>query len=376
MFVPLSYNLRSLARRRVRTALTVFGIAAVISVYVVMNSVSVTMRTMFAKTGQPDELLITQAGSINPEFSSLPRGAGTYLRAHPRVAADAAGEPLVSPELYIASRLARGGKTIDVLLRGVAPIAAKAYRQVRVPEGTFAGPGRKVLVGKQLAATAQLKAGDVLDLESERWTVVGVFDAGGTVYEQEVWLDLDELGAATNRADLTNFFMRVKSADDGKAAVEELTSQRSEPMQAMTAPAAYARVGGMSIWMAALGQFIALTIALGAIFGGMNTMYAAVASRVREIGILRALGYRSSAVLLSFLLESVAIGLAGGVFGALFALGLAQVPLDIPFFLSGATSINPSSLAAGFVLAGAVGLLGGFFPAWQASRVKVVDVLR
>ena len=89
MFVPLSYNLRSLARRRVRTALTVFGIAAVISVYVVMSSVSTTMRTMFAKTGRPDELLVTQAGALNPEFSSLPRGAGTFLRAHPRVATDA-----------------------------------------------------------------------------------------------------------------------------------------------------------------------------------------------------------------------------------------------------------------------------------------------
>jgi len=376
MFVPLSYNLRSLGRRRVRTALTVFGIAAVISVYVVMNSVSVTMRTMFAKTGQADELLITQAGSINPEFSSMARGTGTFLRAHPRVAVDPSGEPLVSPELYIASRLTRGATTRDVLLRGVAPIAARAYRQLRVGEGTFVGPGRKALVGRQMAATAGLRTSDVLDLEGEKWTVVGVFDAGGTVFEQEIWLDLDELGAATNRADLTNFFMRVKSAGEAQAAVDELSAQRSEPMQAMTAPAAYARVGGMSIWMAALGQFIALTIALGAIFGGMNTMYAAVASRVREIGILRALGYRSWAVLLSFLFESVAIGLAGGALGALFALGLAQVPLDIPFFMSGATSINASSLRAGFVLAGAVGLLGGFFPAWQASRVKVVDVLR
>lgn len=377
MLVPITYNLRSLSRRSVRTSLTVLGIGAVVAVYVVMTAVSTTMRGMFKATGHPDEVLITQPGALTPEFSSLPRSVATWLRTLPPVAVAAEGEePLVSPELTLSATLEHQGRTKDIALRGVSPAAKVVYRDVTLLEGTWAGAGKRVMVGQQLARAMRVKVGDTLRLEKETWTVAGLFDGGGTLYEQEVWLDLDELGAAANRTELTSVLVRVRDASLTKDFVEELGAQRRQPLQAMAARDAYARVGGMSMWMASLGQFIALVIALGAIFGGMNTMYSAVAGRMREIGILRALGYRSGAVLLSFLTESVLVGLAGGALGGALALAVAQVPLDMPYLVGGAVALPPTAFVRGLVLAAAVGLLGGALPALQAARLKVVDVLR
>ncbi len=376
MLVPLRYILRSIAQRRVRTALTVLGIAAVVAVYVVMTSVSGTMRSMFRATGQPDEVLVSQAGALTPEFSFVPRTTATWLRTFPQVAADAQGEPLVSPELALSARLEHQGQRKDVALRGVSASAKSVYREIALREGAWCGPGKRAMVGLQLARALNVKAGDVLHLEKEAWAVAGVFEAGGRLYEQEVWLDLDELGAASNRTDLTTVLLRVRSPELTRPLVEELAAQRRQPLQAMAARDAYARVGGMSMWAASLGQFIALIIALGAVFGGMNTMFSAVAGRVREIGILRAVGYRAPAVLLSFLAESVAIGFAGGVLGVALALVIGRVPLNMPFVVSSEMAVSPRAMVSGLILSAAVGFLGGFLPAWQASRLKIVEVLR
>jgi putative ABC transport system permease protein len=170
--------------------------------------------------------------------------------------------------------------------------------------------------------------------------------------------------------------VRCKSIADTQVLVDAINNQRTEPLLSMTSTAAFKRVGGMSIWMAALGQFIAIVIAFGAVFGGMNTMYAAVATRSREIGILRAIGFRSGAVLLSMWTESVLVGIMGGVAGILLAFVVAKVPLNMPFLLEGSVSLHTGDLVAGLVLALVVGGLGGLLPSLQASRLKVVDVLR
>ncbi len=376
MLVPVSYNLRSLSQRRVRTSLTIVGIAAVVAVYVLMTSVSGTMRAMFKVTGQPDEVLVTQPGAITPEFSFLPRTVATWLRTLEQVASDSSGQPLVSPELTLSAKLDHQGQKRNVALRGVSPAARAVYRELKVAEGSWWGPGKKAMVGRQLARAQGLKLGDSLGFEKETWTVAGIFEAGGTVYEQEIWMDLDDLGAASNRTELTSVVLRVKDASLTKPTVDELGAQRRQPLQAQAAHDAYARVGGMSMWAASLGQFIALVIALGAIFGGMNTMYSAVAGRVREIGILRAVGFRAPAILLSFLTESVLVGLAGGALGVGISLAIGHVPLNMPFLIGSEVAISGRAMVSGLILAGAVGLLGGLLPAWQASRLKVVDVLR
>jgi putative ABC transport system permease protein len=376
MFVPLAYNLRSLWLRKARTALTVLGIGAVVAVYIVMTAVGGQMQHLFKTTAQPDEVIVLQAGALTPEFSQASRAAATWLATQPQVAVEG-GRPVVSPELALATRaVLPGGAEADLLLRGLEPANVPFYREFSLVKGAPLAAGTSVLVGVQLARARHLQLGDVLTFERTKWTVGGLFEARGGVYEQEVWVDLDALGAAANRPDVTGFLVRTRDADAAKALVDFVTGQRGEPLQALTALAAYARVGGMSLWMSALGRFIAIIIALGAIFGGMNTMYAAVAQRGRELGVLRAVGFRSGAILLSMLLESVVVGLLGGAVGMVLAFAVARVPLNMPFLLEGGVPLTGRDLGAGLVLALLVGALGGLLPALQAGSVKVVDALR
>lgn len=374
MWVPASYNVRSLLQRRGRTALTLAGIAAVVSVYIVMNSVSGQMRSLFGGTGQPDEVVVMQAGSVNPEFSSVSRSSAGWLKTQDGVAQGAAG-PLVSPELSLASRLEKSPPA-DVMLRGVEPVAFSFYREVKVEEGAPPSGGKRVAVGKRLARAERLKVGDRLVFEGSTWEVAGIFSAGGAVYEQEIWTDLEDLAAAARRPGPTHFTVRTASRDAAKALVAHIGDQHAEPLQALTAEAAYARIGGMSIWMGALGQFISVVIALGAVFGGMNTMFSAVAHRRREIGILRTVGYRPAAILVSFLFESLLIGLAGGLLGAALSFGVARLPLKIPFLIENSVGVGAGNIASGMVLAVGVAVLGGLLPALSAARMQTIDALR
>ena len=379
MLVPISYNVRSLMLRKARTGLTILGIASVVSVFVVMTSVSAHMKQLFKTTGQPDEVIVTQAGAIIPEFSQASRASATWLATQPQVAG-VGGQPVVSPELGMSSvvTLPGGRQTRDGLIRGLEPGAVAYYREVSLTSGAPLGAAdaTRVIVGAQFARAHKLQLGDVLTFERAKWTVGGTFSAGGSVYEQEIWVDLDALSAATNRVSVTSFMVRALSDTHATALVDAIGAQRSEPLMAMTAPAAWARMGGMSVWMATLGRFIAIIIALGAIFGGMNTMYSAVAQRSREIAILRAVGYRRASVLLSMLFESVVVGLLGGVLGAVMAFGVALVPLKMPFLLEGGVLLRTPDLVAGLVLGLLVGALGGILPAAQAGALKAVDALR
>lgn len=374
MWVPVSYNLRSLFERRARTSLTLVGIAAVVSVYIVMTSVSGHMQSLFRTTGQEDEILVMQAGSVNPEFSSVSRSSSGWLKTQDGVAQGASG-PLVSAELTLASRLEKAPPA-DVMLRGVDPIALSFFREIKAAPGEGPAPGKRVIVGNKLARAQRIAKGDTLRFEGTDWVVAGIFDGGGTVYEQEIWTDLDDLAAATRRPGPTHFTVRAQGKEAAKALVDRVNNQHAEPLQALTSAAAYARIGGMSIWMSALGQFIAVTIALGAVFGGMNTMFSAVANRRREIGILRTVGYRPAAILVSFLFESLLIGLAGGVLGAGLSFVVARLPLKIPFLIENQVGIGAGSIGAGIGLALGVALLGGLLPALSAARMQVVQALR
>jgi putative ABC transport system permease protein len=376
LLVPLSYNLRSLWQRKTRTGLTVAGIAAVVAVYVVMTAVSVQMRHMFKGNAQPDEVVVLQAGAMIPEFSQVNRAEATWLATQPQVV-QVGGRPVVSPELSLASHVTLpDGQSANVLLRGVEPANLAFHRELAVVEGKPLADGTAVLVGVQLARSRHLQVGDVLTFERTPWTVGGLFSAQDGVYEQEVWVGLDALAAAANRSNVTGFTVRTRDAAAAKSLVDAILAQHSEPLQAMTSDASFARVGGMSIWMATLGRFIALIIALGAVLGGMNTMYAAVAQRGRELGVLRAIGYRSGAVLLSMLLESVVVGLLGGLVGLGLAFAVARAPITMPYLLEGGIPLGASDLMAGLELALLVGALGGLLPALQAGSVKVVDALR
>jgi len=373
--VPLQYILRSLGRRKLRTVMTILGVALVVAIYAAMSAVADTMIRSFRSTGAPDEVVLIQAGALSVDFSTVQRETLTWVQTQGGVATS--GErPLVSPELCLGSVAEVGGEEHDVSLRGVTDIAPAVYGQVRLGSGAWPEPGHRATVGRAMATKLGLSEGDSFEVEGEQWTVVGILDGGGRVYDQEIWVDLDDLAAAANRTSYSSYTVRTESPAAAVALTEAVSANRRFPLRGQLAADFYARAGGMSIAMATMGQLIAIIIALGAAFGGMNTMYSAVAGRRREIGVLRALGYRRGAVLLAFLLESLALCVIGGLIGVVLGQLLSMVPFDVPFLPASRVTLGAPQIAWSLVLAVMVGLFGGGLPALQASRIPVVDALR
>jgi putative ABC transport system permease protein len=373
--VPLRYTLRSLRRRKARTGMTVLGVALAVTIYSVMSSVGSTMVRSFRTTGAPREVVIAQAGALTTEFSNIPRGSLSYVQTLDGIAT-AGGRPLATPELWLQCILQTGGRARDVSVRGVTDLAPLVYRQVRLAGGRWPGPGHEAAMGRSVADRLGLAVGDTVRFEGVTWTVVGLLDGGGRVYDQEIWVDLDALAAAASRLSYSSYTVVVADTAAIPSLVEAVNEGRRYPLTAQQAAAFYARTGGMEIFMAYLGTFISIIIAIGAGFAGMNTMYAAVAGRQREIGVLRALGFGRSTILSSFLLESLVLALVGGAIGLAFGSVLSMVRVDLPLLPSTHITLGASQVLESVALALGVGLLGGGLPALRAARLAVVDALR
>jgi ABC-type antimicrobial peptide transport system permease subunit len=268
------------------------------------------------------------------------------------------------------------GRGRDASVRGVTSAAPLVYRQVRLAAGRWPGPGHEATMGRAVAGRLGLTLGDTLRFEGVPWAMVGVLDAGGRVYDQEIWVDLDELAAAANRLSYSSYTVVARDTAVIPALIEGVNEGRRYPMAAQRAGTFYARTGGMQVFMAYLGTFISIIVAIGAGFAGMNTMYAAVAGRRREIGVLRALGYGRTAILASFLVESLLLCLVGGILGLALGAVLSLVRVDLPLLPSSHIALGAEQVLRAIALALGVGVLGGGLPALQAARLAVVDALR
>ena len=373
--VPSRYILRSLAARKIRTLLTILGVALVVGIYSIMSSVAETMVRSFRTTGLPDEVVVIQGGALSVDFSNIERNSLPFVQTLDGVAL-AEEHPLVSSELCLGSIVQVRGLKFDATVRGVTGIAPAVYRQAGLLSGDWPQSGRRTTLGRAIASKLGLNIGDDFELENERWTVAGIIDGGGCVYDQEIWVDLDDLAAAANRTTYSSYTLRAVDAHAASALVEAVNNGRLFPLMARSASDFYAATGAMSIFMAYIGTFISIIIAIGAVFGGMNTMYSAVAGRRREIGILRSLGFGRGAVLLSFLCESCAISLAGGFLGLVFGIGLSMIPVDLPYLSASRVVIGMPQVISSLMLALCVGIIGGGLPSLQAARMQVVDALR
>jgi len=373
--VPIQYIYRNLGRRKLRTTMTVLGIALVVAIYVAMSSVADAMVKSFRSTGTPEEIVVTRAGSMAVDTSTIERSSLTYLQTLEGVAHQD-GKPLVSPELWLGCVVRAGNREAEMSVRGITEVAPLVYRQVRIVEGNWPSTARGAVLGLSTAGKLGLGIGSDLEFEGASWTVEGLLSAGGRVYDQEIWVDLDDLAAASNRKTYTSYTLRTKTAETVAALTDTINEGRQYPLASQPAARFYAQTGAMSIVMAQIGTFIALVISIGAVFGGMNTMYSAVANRRREIGILRALGFGGGAVLTAFLLESIAIALLGGLVGLLFGFGLSLIPVDLPFLSQSPGSIGLDQIWQAFVLVLTIGILGGGLPTIRAARLRVIAALR
>jgi putative ABC transport system permease protein len=374
--IPLRYNLRSLTRRRIRTLMTVTGISVAIAIYSIMGAVAETMVKRFQATGLEDEVVIVEGGAISVDFSNIARSSLAYVQTLQGVAQDGR-VPLVSPELYLGSVVKNKDVEHDVAVRGVTAIAGNIYRQVTLADGDWPRTGLRAAIGTAIARQLELNVGDEFELEGERWTVSGILDGGDKVYDQEIWVELEELSVAAKRSTLSHYVVRAVDAMAAAKLIETVNEGRRYPLLARTAPEFYASAGVMSIFMAFIGRFIAIIVAIGAALGGMNTMYSAVAGRRREIGILRVLGYRRRSVLFSFLCESWLISMIGGVAGLMLGFILSSVSLiDLPYLVENRVSIGAAQVGSSLILALIIGLVGGLLPSLNAARTPLIESLR
>ena len=386
MRLPVKYTLRNLWTRKLTTILTAGGMALVVFVFAAVQMLDTGLRATLVATGQPDNMLVTRRGA-NAEISSgVDRAQASIIESQPEIATGAGGKRLVSKEAVILITLPKRdtGQATNVTTRGVGESAYALRPQVRFVQGRAFAPGSsEVVVGKSLAERFEsTSVGSVLRFGGREWRVVGVFDSGGAAFDSEVWVDADQLMQAFRRQAYSSIVARLLDA----GAIDALRT-RLEADPRLTLDLKPERVfyeeqsQALSKFISYLGLTLSIIFSIGAMIGAMITMYAAVANRVGEIGTLRALGYRRSAVLAAFLFEAVLLGAIGGVVGIALAsfMQLVQISTlnwqsfsELAFSFTLTPEIAVKSLIFGVVM----GVVGGFLPAVRAARLSIVDALR
>ena len=387
MALPLSYNFRSLLVRWKMTLLAIAGISLVVAVLVWLLAMSSGFRRALAETGSHDNGIIVQRGSGSELTSFFSREHRNLLEADARIARGTDGRPLVSPDIVIVANLKRkeGSEPTNITVRGVTPLAFQVRRGIAISAGRNFTPGlNEVIVGDKIARRmAGLDLGSRLSIQKRDWVVVGWFTAGGSAFESEIWGDYDVMGPAFLRGGGQNS-LTVRLADPAtlEAFDDEIQANPQFQLEMKQERQYYAdQSGAVSGPLLALALFVAIFGGTGAVFGAINTMNAIVASRTREIGTLRALGFSRRSILGAFLIESALLALAGGLLGCLLAFpmhgytggtGQTQSFSEIAW----AFRLTPVALMLGVSLAVGMGLLGGLFPAIRAARMPITSALR
>ncbi len=377
MAIPLRYNVRSLLHRKSRTLLTVLGIGAVIAVFVAMVSFAHGLTTGFAQSGAPDNVVVLQKSAFSQSLSSLPRSSSDVIRYFDHVRHDG-DVPLASPELHVEPWVTVPGRTGEIFMaaRGVQSVFFRVVSGLKITQGSAELRGNKVLLGP--AARAKLGGiglGDTIVFFGERWTVGGLFEAGGTSLEYAVLTDLDDLMRGAQRDEISSFTLKANSQSEVVPLVGALEADRRILVTAMAESDYYRSSGKTYAIIGQLGLLVSVIVSLGAIFGGMNTMYTAVVGRTREIGTLRAIGFSGTSILASFLAEAVLLGAAGGLLGV--ALGLLVNGARVNVMTASIRfTVSPAVASAGLLLSIVVGVLGGLPPALRAARLGVVAALK
>ena len=384
--IPLRYNLRSLMERRVTSAMTALGIALVVMIVFLLLGFVAGLRSTLTEEGEPhDWIVLSRAVTAEPS-SSVTREQYEIIRSRAEIAADRSGAPLVSPETVTAFNPDPDGRldaSAFTFLRGVYPIAFKVHRTVRIVSGRMPVAGTtEMIVGRRLVARfPALAPPRALHFGRHDWKIVGVFSDAGSARESEVWTDLDLLEQDVHMGGIYSAMHVTLRPGMGASFKAALTRDARLDLDAMPEAQFYASESELADRLRNMGIVVALILGVGAMFGGMNTMYSAVARRAREIGVLRVLGFSRADILLSFVIESLVLGIAGGVAGEIlgiavaYATGLESRLMNVATFIF-SFRLAPSAFAAGLALAALIGALGGILPAWRAARMTVVESLR
>lgn len=385
--VPVSYNLRSIRARWTSAIVAVLGIAGTVGVFVAMLSLAHGFKATLVASGSPGNALLLRAGSPSEMMGGVTLDSVRIVQDAPGIARDGAG-PLITQEVVgvIPFPLITTGTDANVQVRGVSPNVLRIRTFVKMTQGRMFQPGlSELVVGRNATKTyAGMKLGDNVAFNGGNWKVVGIFDAGGSAFDSEVWCDSKILNDVLKRPD--NIFQSVTVHLTSPAAFTQFKDAIvADPRLNLDVTREidyYAKQSTvMTTLITVLGGLVAGVMAIGAVFGALNTMYSAVAERGREIATMRAVGFSSWNVILSFLFEALLISFAGGILGCLFVLplnGWTTSTMNFQTFssLAFAFKITFSLLLMGVLFALVMGVLGGVFPAIRAARRPVAQALR
>jgi putative ABC transport system permease protein len=387
MAIPVVYNFRSVKARWTSAIVAVLGIAGTVGVFIAMLSLARGFRATLVSSGSYDNALVLRAGSTSEMTGAVPLESSKILQDAPGVAR-VGGGPLITTEAVLVAPIpmVATGTDANVQVRGVSPNVLAIRNNVKIAEGRMFQPGlSEVIVGKNATKSYKnLGLGDTLSMGDTQWKVVGVFDAGGSAFDSEVWCDAHLLNGAFKRPEdsYQSVTVHLASANSFEQFKDFVTADPRLNVDVTREIDYYSKQSTrMTQLITILGGLVAAVMAIGAIFGALNTMYSAVAERGREIATMRALGFGAAAVVFSFLIEALLISFVGGALGAAAVLplnGLTTGAMNWQTFshMEFAFKITPILLLSGLIFALIMGVLGGLPPAVRAAQRPVATALR
>jgi len=386
MALPLKYNLRNLIVRKSSTLATAFTIGLTVGVYLLVMALAHGIDATLASSGEPLNLIVLRQGST-AELNSFVTHENLRNISYLDGVAREGDKPLVAPELITLIYKARKGMSqgSNITIRGIGPMSTKLRSGFAIASGRTFTPGlAEAIVSRRIAERFQgMEIGDKFRVQSTDFQIVGLFDAGGKAFESEIWVDFNALANATKRDQgSSSVLLRVTSPAAMDSLAKRISDDQRLQLSAMPEIKFYEDQQGMaSGLLKGLAVFIAFIMAIGAAFAGMNTMYAAVARRTKEIGTLRVLGFSRRSILIAFVLEAVAISIVGAAIGILFTLPLNFVSTGTANFVTFSEiafnfRVTPSLMLAALIFGSIIGFIGSLLPSIRAARFKIVDALR
>lgn len=385
MAIPLKYNLRNLFVRKLSTAMTVLSIGLVVAVFTALMSLAGGIERTFTSSGDTRNLLVLRKSSQAEGNSAVTKAEYQVIRYLPGIDRNAGGQTLISPEVIVLLNIARKNGTgmSNVTVRGVGQEAFELRPNLHMVHGRIFRPGfREMIVSQGLADRfSGLEPGGNIRFGKGQWNIVGVFAAGGTAFDSEIWAGNDELSAEFDRQGYSSVLMRCGDLKSRLDLIRQIADDRRMQLEAVSEREYYDKQTVSGLGIKALASLMTLLMGIGACFAAANTMYAAVSNRTREIGTLRALGFSRGSILASFVIEAVLLALIGGLAGCLLALpvnGISTGSANFGTFteVTYRFQITFPLILSALALSCALGIVGGYFPARSAAAQPIIDALR
>lgn len=385
MALPLKYNFQNVFIRWRATVATILGVALVVAVYILVQSLAAGLEKSSRNTGDPRNLMIVRKGSTAESSSQVTREQLKTFQYLPQITRNEKNEPLISADVLVLISLPRhdGTGEANVTVRGITSIGMQLRPQVTLVQGRWFTPGKReaVFSAKLTQRFANCQIGQQFKTGAHYLTVVGIMSGGNSAFDSEIWMDADEARSIFDRENYSSVLARTVDEAAAAEIIRRIESDKRLPLRVDYEVKYYSEQTRTAMPIKILGNFLATAMSIGAVFAAMNTMYASVGARTREIGTLRVLGFRRRTILTSFIVEGVILASIGGVLGCLLSLPMHGYSTGTISFNSFSEvifqfRITPLLAAKGILFSILVGIVGSLLPAVRASRLPVISALK